>query len=527
MTAAPPLRAELLVDGAVPHSPAVSPDGRLVAYCVEAFDADGGRTSRLWVGPSDGSAPPAPVVAGFTACERPCWGPDSASLVFRSGGQLHQVPVNGTAVGAPRPLTDRPGGIVDHWPSADGATVAVSALDEPGGAGEDSAGDPILWGRGPSARLRLLDLGTRTLRTVDGLGDRHVVDVSQRPDGGPLAVVSWAQPETDPGVFTAELHLVDPGSGAVRGLGPVAALVSTAPHPMDVFAGAARRPLTRLTDTRPELRRIAWGTQERLSYRAGDGLGLDGLLILPPGRTRGDGPFPLVAFVHGGPYHRWADELTSGWFDPGQWLAAAGLAVFLPNPRGGQGHGHAFAAAVAGRLGAEEFTDILAGIDLLVEAGIADPGRLGIGGWSHGGFMAAWAVGQTDRFGAAMMGAGISDWGMQAAIGEEGALEGALGGSRGWEGPGPHRHDAHSPISFAARVRTPVLILHGQDDTNVPLGQSLSFHRALRHFGVPHEFAVYPREGHGLTERAHQLDALHRVRTWFTHHLAAPAPHTS
>lgn len=166
-------------------------------------------------------------------------------------------------------------------------------------------------------------------------------------------------------------------------------------------------------------------------------------------------------------------------------------------------------------MGGDEWTDILAGIDLLVAEGVADPERLGISGWSHGGFMAAWAIGQTDRFKAALMGAGISDWGMQAGTGDWGIADAALGGSTGWNGPGPHIHDRNSPISHVSRIRTPVLILHGEQDTNVPLGQAVHFHRALRHFGVEHEFVVYPREGHGLHERAHQLDALRRIRAWY------------
>jgi dipeptidyl aminopeptidase/acylaminoacyl peptidase len=83
------------------------------------------------------------------------------------------------------------------------------------------------------------------------------------------------------------------------------------------------------------------------------------------------------------------------------------------------------------------------------------------------------------------------------------------------EGPGPHPHDQVSPISFVSRIRTPVLIVHGEDDTNVPLGQAIYFHRALSRFGAEHEFVVYPREGHGLTERNHQLDLLRRMRAWF------------
>lgn len=189
--------------------------------------------------------------------------------------------------------------------------------------------------------------------------------------------------------------------------------------------------------------------------------------------------------------------------------------MFLPNPRGGLGHGHEFAAHVAGRVGQEEWTDVLTGIDMLIADGVADPDRLGIAGWSHGGFMSAWAVGQTNRFRAALVGAGVIDWDMLAATGENGQFEVALSGSNGWSGVGPHPHDAVSPISFASRIRTPVLIVHGAEDTNVPLGQAVYFHRALRHFGVEHEFVMYPREGHLFEERNHQLDLLRRTRAWF------------
>src|SRR6185503_16210937 len=104
------------------------------------------------------------------------------------------------------------------------------------------------------------------------------------------------------------------------------------------------------------------------------------------GRTRRDGPFPLITCVHGGPYHRHADDLPLFEQPAPQWLAAAGYAVFLPNPRGSQGRGQAFAARVRGAVGEDEYTDILSGIDLLVAEGVADPDRLGISGWSHGGF---------------------------------------------------------------------------------------------------------------------------------------------
>lgn len=635
------LTAELVVDVAATVAPAISSDGRLVAYGVVANGGKDGRPhGSIWVAAADGSTAPRRLTDGTARDLAPKWAPDSAPLFFtsdreeRGTAQLQRILLDGSeGVARVEALTNWRGGISDHYPLADGHTIALLAEDEPTVEDErrEAEGyDAKVWGEHlPLTRLRLLDLATGKLRTVDGLGVRHVVELAQRPDGGPLAVLSWSTPELDPGVMTAELHLVDPGTAAVQDLGPVgieaespvwwnhegvwhlahlavtpscsvgglgvidtvppitgpalehrnltvgmpvsptelvqipdgpplalfadgldtalyrldphsqrfhelsstpgtlarltasrsgetlALLRSTAYEPKNVHAGPVGGPLLRLSDTRPELRRILWGGQERLSYRASDGLQLDGLLILPAGLTRDDGPFPLVTMVNGGPYSRYADDFTVNVVDSGQWLATSGYAVFLPNPRGGSGHGHEFAAMVAGAVGGDEWTDILSGIDLLVAEGVADPERLGISGWSHGGFMAAWAIGRTDRFKAAITGAGISDWGMQAGTGDWGILDAALGGSTGWEGPGPHVHDRHSPISYASRIRTPVLILHGEEDTNVPLGQAIHFHRALRHFGVEHEFVVYPREGHGLQERAHQLDALRRIRAWY------------
>jgi dienelactone hydrolase len=493
--------------------------------------------------------------------------------------------------------------------------------------------DAIVWGEHlRSGRLRVLDLATSQLHTVDGLGRRHVVELTPRPEGSALAVISWASPEQDPGLATSELHVVDPRTGTVRDLGRIgprarspvwwqadgswhlaylarpeplggygsyavydvtvtaagavhrdltvgmaacpaglaqvaegpplapfadgldtaicrldpglrqfrrlsgrdgladsltasrsgeviAALASASGEPLNVHAGPRGGPLIRLSDTQPALRAVSWGTQERLAYQASDGLDLDGLLILPPGKSRTDGPFPLITWVHGGPGDRYADQFLLGPRRPGQWLATAGYAVFLPNPRGGVGDGRDFAAAVVrsagGTVGGADWNDIVSGIDLLIAEGIADPGRLGIGGASYGGFMAAWAVGQTGRFKAAIVAAGISDWGMLIATSEFGTMDAALSGSYGWEGTGPHPHDQVSPISLASQIRTPVLIVHGQEDTNVPVSQAIYFHRALSRFGIEHQLVIYPREGHTLVEPNHQLDLLQRTRAWF------------
>jgi dipeptidyl aminopeptidase/acylaminoacyl peptidase len=601
------LTVELVVDGAPELHPVISPDGRWVAFVDDG----------LWVVPADGTSPPVRLTE---EAEGVRWAPDSESLSFVSDAQLRRIPVAG---GETESLTAGSGSIAGHLPLADGRRVALI------GTGEPVEQDPIVWTqREARGRIWLLDLGTRELAAVSGLDDRHVVEVAQRPDGGPLAVLSWAEQDEEIGAYTGRLHEVDPDTGDVRNLGPtvlcaqslawwgasggwhlaylavtppgtvggygvfdvavpadqaaeprnltkgvpacpleltqvadgsllglfadgldttlarldageqrfrqlsgwagrremltasssghmIAVRATTTYEPNNVYAGPAGGELIRVSDTRPELRTVRLGTQERLSYQASDGLRLDGLLILPAGRSRADGPFPLITLVHGGPYSRYPDALLLGFWPPAQWLATAGYAVFMANPRGSTGRGAEFAAMVAGAVGTDEWTDILTGIDVLIAEGVADAERLGIAGWSHGGFMAAWAVGQTGRFKAAVMGAGISHWGLEVATGDLGMQDGDLGGSCGWEGPGPHRHDQLSPISYASKISTPVLILHGKDDGNVPLGQGIYFHRALREFGVEHEFIVYPREGHHIKERDHRMDLLLRVRAWF------------
>lgn len=386
------------------------------------------------------------------------------------------------------------------WEADDGWHVAYLAYAEPVGG------------------LAVFDVAVETgeHRNLTSEMDACPVELVQSASGAPWMLVAE-------GLDTA-LHRLggetvlrlegQADSLAVRG--EVLAVVRSTTHgPREVHCGTATTAPEPITVLSRALDGIRWGAQERLHYEAGDGLRLDGLLCLPPAKTRDDGPFPLITLVHGGPYGRHADRFMLNWYPSPQWLAHAGYATFQPNPRGGQGHGQEFAARVAGRVGLEEWDDIETGIEVLVAEGVADPDRLGIAGWSHGGFMAAWAVGRTDRFKASLMGAGISDWGMLAATGEFGPFEAALGGSVGWEGAGPHPHDLVSPVSYAQRIRTPVLIVHGENDTNVPLSQAEYFHRALRRHGVEHEFVVYPGEGHSLRERAHQLDLLHRTREWF------------
>jgi dipeptidyl aminopeptidase/acylaminoacyl peptidase len=303
--------------------------------------------------------------------------------------------------------------------------------------------------------------------------------------------------------------------------GPVLATAQHADRgPLEVWAGRPDR-LHRVSDHHAVLSGLSLGPVEDFRFDTPDGLQLDGILIRPPGA--GDAPWPTVVLPHGGPYGRSGRELHVHPLDWGQWLATAGYAVLMPNYRGGMGHGQAFAASVRGDMGGAEWRDVLSAVDAAVESGIADPARLGIGGWSQGGFLSAWAVTQTDRFKAAVVGAGVTDWSMLCLTSDAPSFETALAGGLPWQEE-PRRHaDERSPLVHADAITTPLLILQGEQDKRVPPNQGSGLHRALRERDVPVELVTYPREPHAIRERAHQADILRRVRAWYDRWLA-PAP---
>ncbi len=270
-----------------------------------------------------------------------------------------------------------------------------------------------------------------------------------------------------------------------------------------------------LTHTKRALKDSVFGCIEPFYWHAPDGLSLDGVLVKPV--NAGDGPWPTLVLVHGGPYHRIVPGFFGSWARWGQMLAQHGIAVLMPNYRGGQGHGEAFAALARGGVGSNDFQDIESATDAAIARGITRGDRVGIGGWSQGGFMTAWAVTQTQRYRCGIMGAGVSDWGT-LLDNDMPVFERELGGSAPWEGLHANGHAQphvlNSPLTFARNARTPLLILHGERDARVPLNQARLFHRALMETGCESEFVTYPREPHGIEERLHQIDVMRRVSAW-------------
>ncbi len=291
---------------------------------------------------------------------------------------------------------------------------------------------------------------------------------------------------------------------------------ATAQQPPDVWYGAltyeGKRPVGVAWKQLSHLNPIVVGTlplpqTERISYESVDGWHIDGLFT-PPHQTEGTLP-PLYVDVHGGPSGTDCDD----WYSSNLVFAAAGFAVFHPNMRGSWGHGREFADAVLGDMGGKDFQDILNGIEYLVQQGRVDGKRVCIGGWSNGGFLSAWAIAQTDRFKAAMVGAGITDWHNQHAQSTIPDADILLLGADPLEDPDAYRR--FSPITYARRVTTPTLILHGEDDPVVPVAQAYAFYRALKERNVPVECVIYPRAGHGVSEQKHMRDVYERMLLWF------------
>jgi dipeptidyl aminopeptidase/acylaminoacyl peptidase len=285
-------------------------------------------------------------------------------------------------------------------------------------------------------------------------------------------------------------------------------LLSVAPH------------WRQLTTIQLPVDNLALGRSDTLQWMSDDGMRIQGLL-LRPANAEPNRPLPLVVFPHGGPIFL-NHYLFRGWVEgpyvlPFELLAARGIAVLLPNPRGSVGWGSRFVDAILRDHCNGDLKDVLAGVDYCIQQGIADPHRIGIAGWSSSGTLAAWATCVTDRFKAAMVGTGILD--LRARHHVKPVF------TELFYGDDPYRMggncDQRSAVTNAHRVRTPTLIVHGDRDNVIPLSQSLEWCDALRSHGQRVKLVVYPREGHAIRERQHQIDLCHRIVGWFVQELMA------
>ena len=283
-------------------------------------------------------------------------------------------------------------------------------------------------------------------------------------------------------------------------------------EPPEIWAGkiGAWKQVTRQnSNMRPE-----WGKSESIHWQ-NDGMEIQGWLLYPvnydPSKR-----YPMVVSVHGGPGAAEKPGWPGPFFDLAL-LSEEGYFVFFPNPRGSFGEGEAFTAANVKDFGYGDFRDILAGVDQIVKTLPVDGQRVGIAGWSYGGYMTMWAVTQTHRFHAAVAGAGIANW--QSYYGENDIDQWMIPFFGASVYDDPQVYARSSPINFIKNARTPTLILVGDRDGECPAPQSFEFWHALRTGGVESQLVVYPDEGHMIWQPAHQRDVTKRMVQWFDQHL--------
>ena len=253
---------------------------------------------------------------------------------------------------------------------------------------------------------------------------------------------------------------------------------------------------------------------ELVKWKGADGREIEGLLTYPIGYQSGQ-KVPFILNVHGGPAGVFSQNCVAA--NQGTYPIAAlsemGFAILRPNPRGSSGYGTAFRTANREDWGGKDFQDLMAGVDYVIKMGVADENKMGVMGWSYGGFMSSWIVGHTDRFKVASIGAPVVDLSHQNLTDD---IEGFLPSyfkSNPWDDWS--KYDAHSPLRFVQNVKTPVMLQHGEADLRVPFSNSVMFYNALRRRNVPVRLLALPRQPHGPTEPRMVLKTMQTNVEWF------------
>lgn len=300
--------------------------------------------------------------------------------------------------------------------------------------------------------------------------------------------------------------------------GSMALVASTAKHPGELFTLDAKgSKANRITNSNPWLDQEKLGKQEVITYKAKDGLEIQGILIHPVVQQNNT---PLITVVHGGPEAHYDNGWLTSYSMPGQMGAGDGYAVFYPNYRGSTGRGAEFAKSSQGDPGGKEFDDIIDGIDYLIANNGIDKDKVGVTGGSYGGYATAWmSTRHTDRFAAGVMSVGISNniskWGT-SDIPEEMFLVHSR--KRIWDDY--QFFLERSPIYYADQADTPLLILHGKEDTRVDPGQSYELYRHIKtRTDTPVRLVLYPGEGHGNRKSTARYDFSLRMMRWFNTYL--------
>ncbi len=407
----------------------------------------------------------------------------------------------------PLKLTQNPGADGNPAWSPDGRYLCYESVTQP----------ELIWYA--TTHLAVTEVSKKKTSVLTKTLDRHI----RRPRFSADGKYIWFELE-DAGQrhlarFDMESNKISrsvSGPVSVRGFstGPtatVAVLLSRDKLPQEIFL-LKNTELRQLTFTnRKLLQQLQLSSAEKIRFESRDGTTIEGFLYKPAGYQKRH-KYPALLRIHGGPVGQFDYRFN---FDA-QLFAANGYAVVLVNPRGSSGYGQEFSLAIWRDWGNKDFDDVMAGIDHVIRMDIADPQKLGVGGWSYGGMLTDYVITKTDRFKAAISGASevlyVANYGTDHYQYEWEAEMGLP-----WE----KREDWEkiSPFNQITNVKTPTLVMGGEKDWNVPVLNSEQLYQALRRLGVPTELVVYPGEHHGIRRPSFQRDRYQRYLDWYAKYL--------
>jgi dipeptidyl aminopeptidase/acylaminoacyl peptidase len=437
---------------------------------------------------------PHPGVEDNTFCD--------ISMINVSSGEVKVIA--NTPVGENQPLF-----------SPDGSFIAYYNLDEKG-----------IWG------------GTTSVK-IFGLKDGSVQTLADTPNG-PADLIGWSSDGKS--VYTLEpfhtssriFKLSSDGKQAtewnteMKGVLSGLELNSTGTHfgftlqntsiPQDGYISSANSfSAIKISNINPELAGLPVPKTELIKWKSFDGMEIEGLLTYPLNYVSGK-KYPFILNIHGGPAGSFNESfIANSGIYPLASIAENDIFILRPNPRGSNAYGLKFRLANHRDWGGGDYKDLMAGVDYVISKGWADPDKMGVMGWSYGGFMSSWVVGHTNRFKVASIGAPVVDLVTQDLTDD---IPGFL---PSYMEKQPYEdwtvYDEHSPLRFVQNVKTPVLLQHGEADIRVPFSQGLMYYNALKRRGVPVRFLVLPRQPHGPVEPSMILKTAQTNLSWMLHHL--------
>jgi dipeptidyl aminopeptidase/acylaminoacyl peptidase len=448
--------------------PAWAPDSRRIAFVSNrTADPDGNRNTDIWViDTTRDGAEPKRISSAESSEAYPAWSPDGRSIACTS-----TMPGTLPIYAIPRLV------IVD---------------------------------------LESVDMESGDMRHVQSLAETQVFGPQFSPDGASILAITENRGEQN-------LVRVDARTGAVQALvegedvvrefaaganGQLFVLVARPQWPAELYALDGSE-LRRLSEVQAAvLEGIELARVEKYAYQSADGTPMDTFVAFPPGYRDGKS-YPGILYIHGGPQA----QFDYGFDVEAQLLAARGFVVVMPNPRGSFGYGQAFAKAIYRDWGGIDYQDVIAAMDFAIEEGWVDEDRMAVYGWSYGGMMTNHVITKTDRFDAAITGASatlyVANYGhdqYQRWWEEELGLPWLEENRENWQ--------KISPFYSLDKVKTPTLIVGGENDWNVPILNSEQLYIALKRQGVPTELVIYPNEGHILSVPSYERDLYERYFAW-------------